>query len=43
LLQKRRKTAFTSNFVNRSMKTPIIVKRSKKCLKVPPFGTVTYL
>jgi len=43
LPKKRTRTAFRSNFVNRCLKPPIITKKTKIWLKVPPFGTFTYL
>ena len=42
LPQKRTRTAFRSNFVNRGMKPPIIVKKPDIWLNGPPFEIATY-
>ena len=42
LPQKRTKTTFRSNFVNRGMKPPIITEKTDIRLNGAPFGTVTY-
>ncbi len=43
LLQKRTRTTFRSNFVNRPLKLPIITKKPDIRLKEPPFMYGTFL
>ncbi len=43
LPQKRTRTAFRSNFVNRQMKPPIIAKKTDIQLNGPPFVAVPSL